>query len=208
MYLCFLIILSGVQVVPQAIIHFKDSVLVASCAFLLELSGLPASILHIDISALRRISSFYRSSDYADYRNQLMQLSPRGSALHATLTEGGDITESLARALADDYLHNDYPSTIKRKALQNDYACKPPSRTLVIFLQHLEKASLPSYADGMTCGSWLSTGNGDGVELRSQQKSASQNWNLVTIFCQMHQISLSTKYLALLARDNDWVCPC
>lgn len=135
----------------------------------------------------------------------MLQLSPRSSALHATLTEGGDITESLARALADDYLHNDYPSSIKWKALRNDYAGKPPSRTLLIFLQHLEKASLPSYADGVTCGSWLSTGNGDGIELRSQQKSASQNWNLVTIFCQMHQIPLSTKYLALLARDNDWV---
>jgi spatacsin len=59
--------------------------------------------------------------------------------------------------------------------------------------------------DGKTCGSWLLTGSGDGTELRDQQKVASQHWNLVTAFCQMHQLPLSTKYLAVLARDNDWV---
>lgn len=169
---------------------------------------MPASILQVDVAALRRISTFYRSGDYGDYRNHSVQLSPRGSALHTTLSEGGDLSESLARALADDYLHNDYPSRIKQKGLKNETHGVLPSRTLMVFLQHLEKASLPFYMDGMTCGSWLATGNGDGVELRSQQKIASQNWNLVTVFCHMHQIPLSTKYLSFLARENDWVCPC
>jgi spatacsin len=59
--------------------------------------------------------------------------------------------------------------------------------------------------DGKTCGSWLLTGIGDGTELREKQKVASQYWNLVTLFCQMHQLPLSTKYLTVLARDNDWV---
>ncbi|KAJ6768553.1 hypothetical protein OIU74_022250 [Salix koriyanagi] len=59
--------------------------------------------------------------------------------------------------------------------------------------------------DGKTCGSWLLTGIGDGTELRDQQKVASQHWNLATLFCQMHQLPLSTKYLTVLARNNDWV---
>ncbi|XP_028112522.1 uncharacterized protein LOC114310657 isoform X1 [Camellia sinensis] len=189
------------SVVPLAIMHFGDSVLVASCAFLLELCGLSASMLRIDIAALRRISSFYKPSDYSDHYRQL---SPKGSAFHSVSHED-DITDSLARALADDYLHRDSPGVIKKTGNLNAVTNRQPSRALMLVLQHLEKVSLPLLFDGKTCGSWLLSGNGDGAELRSQQKIASQHWNLVTVFCQMHQISLSTKYLALLARDNDWV---
>ncbi|CAL5368142.1 unnamed protein product [Camellia sinensis] len=189
------------SVVPLAIMHFGDSVLVASCAFLLELCGLSASMLRIDIAALRRISSFYKPSDYSDHYRQL---SPKGSAFHSVSHED-DITDSLARALADDYLHHDSPGVIKKTGNLNAVTNRQPSRALMLVLQHLEKVSLPLLFDGKTCGSWLLSGNGDGAELRSQQKIASQHWNLVTVFCQMHQISLSTKYLALLARDNDWV---
>ncbi|KAI8029134.1 hypothetical protein LOK49_LG01G02035 [Camellia lanceoleosa] len=189
------------SVVPLAIMHFGDSVLVASCAFLLELCGLSASMLRIDIAALRRISSFYKSSDYSDHYRQL---SPKGSAFHSVSHED-DITDSLARALADDYLHRDSPGVTKKTGNSNAVTNRQPSRALILVLQHLEKVSLPLLFDGKTCGSWLLSGNGDGAELRSQQKIASQHWNLVTVFCQMHQISLSTKYLALLARDNDWV---
>ncbi|KAF5960350.1 hypothetical protein HYC85_001559 [Camellia sinensis] len=168
------------MVVPLAIMHFGDSVLVASCAFLLELCGLSASMLRIDIAALRRISSFYKPSDYSDHYRQL---SPKGSAFHSV----------------------DSPGVIKKTGNLNAVTNRQPSRALMLVLQHLEKVSLPLLFDGKTCGSWLLSGNGDGAELRSQQKIASQHWNLVTVFCQMHQISLSTKYLALLARDNDWV---
>ncbi|CBI21531.3 unnamed protein product, partial [Vitis vinifera] len=189
------------SVTPLAIIHFEDSVLVASCAFLLELCGLSASMLRIDIAALRRISSFYKSSEYTEHYRQL---SPKGSALHAVSHEV-DITNSLAQALADDYVGHDGSSIVKQKGTPNSVTSKRPSRALMLVLQHLEKVSLPLMADGKSCGSWLFSGNGDGAELRSQQKAASQHWNLVTVFCQMHQIPLSTKYLGLLARDNDWV---
>ncbi|KAK9272701.1 hypothetical protein L1049_003078 [Liquidambar formosana] len=189
------------SVMPLAIMHFEDSVLVASCAFLLELCGLSASMLRVDVAALRRISSFSKSSEYNEH---YVQLSPKGSAFHAVSHEG-DVTNSLAQALADDYLHHDTASIIKKKGSPNLVTSKRPSRALMLVLQHLEKASLPLMADGKTSGSWLLSGNGDGTELRSQQKAASQHWNLVTVFCQKHQIPLSTRYLAVLARDNDWV---
>jgi len=180
--------------------HFEDSVFVASCAFLLELCGSSASMLRIDIAALRRISSFYKSTEINE---NFRQLSPKVSAFHATSRES-DITQSLARALADDYLHQDSAIKTKPKGTPNSVTSKQASRALMLVLQHLEKASLP-VMEGNTCGSWLLSGNGNGTELRSQQKAASQHWNLVTVFCQMHQLPLSTKYLAVLARDNDWV---
>ncbi|ONI01941.1 hypothetical protein PRUPE_6G168600 [Prunus persica] len=189
------------SVMPLAIINFEDSVLVASCALFLELCGFSASMLRIDIAALRRMSSFYKSSENIE---SLKQLSTKGSAFHA-VSHGSDLTESLARALADEHLHQDNSSTAKQKGASNLAAGKQPSRALMLVLQHLEKASLPPMVDGKTCGSWLLSGNGDGIELRSQQKAASHHWNLVTIFCQMHHLPLSTKYLSVLARDNDWV---
>ncbi|CAB4299351.1 unnamed protein product [Prunus armeniaca] len=115
---------------PLAIINFEDSVLVASCALFLELCGFSASMLRIDIAALRRMSSFYKSSENIE---SLKQVSTKGSAFHA-VSHGSDITESLARALADEHLHQDNST--------------------------LEKASLPPMVDGKTCGSWLLSGNG------------------------------------------------
>ncbi|XP_057774546.1 uncharacterized protein LOC130993606 isoform X2 [Salvia miltiorrhiza] len=187
------------SVIPLAIQHFDDSVLVASCAFLLELCGLSASTLRMDIAALRRISSFYKSAE----NNQYRQLSPRSPAFLQPPVEV-DVTESIARALADDYLHK-YSSSVMQKGDRNNSVLNQPSRALLLVLQHLEKSSLPLSSNGMTCGSWLSSGNGNGADLRSQQKATSQHWQLVTAFCQMHNIPLSTKYLAVLARDNDWV---
>ncbi|KAE7998209.1 hypothetical protein FH972_002775 [Carpinus fangiana] len=181
------------SVMPLAVMHFEDSVLVASCAFLLELCGLSASMLGIDIAALRRISSFYKSSEINE---NLRQRSPKGSAFHAVSHES-DIAESLAQALADDYLHQDGVTITKPKGTPNSFTSKRPSRALMLVLQHLEMASLPMMVDGNTCGSWLLSGNGNGIELRSQQKAASQHWNLITVFCRMHQLPLSTKYLAV-----------
>ncbi|KAL3818833.1 hypothetical protein ACJIZ3_004738 [Penstemon smallii] len=187
------------SVIPLAIEHFDDTVLVASCAFLLELCGLSASTLQVDVAALRRISSFYKSADNNHYR----QMSPKGSVFYQTTVEV-DITESLARALADDYLHES-SSNIMQKGDRNNGIYHQPSRALLLVLQHLERASLPLPSNRVTCGSWLSSGNGDGADLRSHQKAVSQHWQLITTFCQMHSIPLSTKYLAVLARDNDWV---
>ncbi|XP_075084415.1 uncharacterized protein LOC107760795 [Nicotiana tabacum] len=189
------------SVVPLAIVHFADSVLVASCAFLLELCGLSPGTLQIDVAALRRIASFNKSGPCS---NHFKQPSPRSSSFHSN-TYDNNITESLARGLADDYCQNDWFNQANQKSDQFTTCGRQPSRALMLVLQHLETASLPSSADGVTCGSWLLTGNGDGVELRSQQKSASEHWNLVTTFCQAHQIPVSTRYLAILARDNDWV---
>lgn len=188
------------SVMPLAIMHFEDSVLVASCAFLLELCGLSPSMLQVDIAALRRISLFFKSTDY----DHSVQSSFKGSAFLPTSLEG-DITGSLARALAEYYLKNYNTGTVKEKDKQGSTSSKQSNRALVLVLQNLEKASLPSLASGETCGSWLMSGNGDGSELRSQQKAASQHWSLVTDFCKMHQIPMSTKYLAVLAKDNDWV---
>ncbi|KAL3647014.1 hypothetical protein CASFOL_009186 [Castilleja foliolosa] len=186
-------------VIPLAIEHFEDTLLVASCTFLLELCGIPAGILRVDIAALRRISSFYKSSDI----NHYSQLSPRDSLFYATPV-GVDVTKSLARALADDYLHR-CSSNIIQNGDKNNNTCNQPSRALLLVLQHLEKASLPLVSNGVSCGSWLSSGNGDWSDLRSQQKATSHQWQLVTAFCQMHNIPISTKYLTVLARDNDWV---
>ncbi|KAL5999631.1 hypothetical protein ACLOJK_037916 [Asimina triloba] len=187
------------KVMPLAVLHYDDSALVGSCAFLLELCGLSASTLRVDIAALRRISFFYKSIDYND---QYKHLSPRGSAFHAIANED-NLTISLARALAEDYQHSDNLKHWKRDTLRNGANKKPP-RAVMAVLQHLEKASLPVLDGGNTCGSWLSSGIGDGAKFRSQQKDSSQHWNLVTTFCRLHHLPLSTKYLALLAKDNDW----
>ncbi|KAK8653527.1 hypothetical protein V6N13_127522 [Hibiscus sabdariffa] len=186
------------SVPPLAITHFEDNVLVASCAFLLELCGLSASTLQVDVASLRRISFFYKS---IQNKEKSRQLSSRGSAFHAAMHDDS-IMESLARALADECMHGD---NSKQRGSLISVSSKQPSRALMLVLQHLEKASLPQLVEGKTCGSWLLTGNGDGTELRSQQKAASQYWSMVTLFCQIHQLPLSTKYLAVLARDNDWV---
>lgn len=174
----------------------------ASCAFLLELCGLPAATIQIDVAALRRISSFHKSGDNADHYRQL---NTRNSSFHSTID--GDISESLARALADYYRHHDCLGCGSQKDNRSSISGGHQSQALMLVLQHLEKASLPLATGGVTCGSWLMTGNGDGVELRSQQKAASQRWNLVIAFCHAHHIPLSTKYLAVLAKDNDWVNP-
>ncbi|KAJ8769555.1 hypothetical protein K2173_005158 [Erythroxylum novogranatense] len=189
------------SVIPLAVTHFEDSVLVASCAFLLELCGLSASMLRVDVAALRRISSFYKLKEKND---KFSQFSPKGSTFHL-MSHEGDMVESLAQSLADEYLHADRPNDAKLKRSVNSLTSKQSSRALMLILQNLEKASLPVMMEGNTCGSWLLTGCDDGTELRAQQKVASQYWSLVTIYCQMHQLPLSTKYLALLARDNDWV---
>ncbi|KAK9110552.1 hypothetical protein Sjap_018612 [Stephania japonica] len=190
------------SVLPLAVLHFQDTVLVASCALLLELCGLSARMIQVDIAALRRISSFCEVSELDEH---FKHLSPKGSAFN-TMPQEGDIALSLAHALADDYLHQENISVTEQNGATNGVASlKKPSRALLSVLNHLEKASLPLMTEGNTCGSWLKSGVGNGSEFRSEQKAASQKWSLVSSFCQMHHMPLSTKYLAVLAKDNDWV---
>ncbi|KAJ8447051.1 hypothetical protein Cgig2_033620 [Carnegiea gigantea] len=186
------------SVVPLAITHYQDPVLVASCAFLLELCGLSASILRVDVAALNRIHSFYKSN----LTEQQKQLLSNGATLHSASSDA-TVADSLAQALADYYLRSEN-GLIKREGTQKPVPQQQPSPLMVV-LQHLEKASILMSGGEKTCGSWLLCGEGDGNELRSQQKAASQHWKLVTVFCQMHQLPFSTVYLASLARDNDWV---
>ncbi|KAJ1264321.1 hypothetical protein BS78_09G254700 [Paspalum vaginatum] len=195
------------SVAPLAITNFEDSTLVASCIFLLELCGLCANMLRLDIAALRRISSYYKSYQLQQ-NNKFDLLSPRAPELHVQ-SHGADIAPALARALAEDYVQSDH-----LHVLEHNQTSVAPKRTpkreqtpqpLIAILQHLEKASLPSLEEGKTCGFWLLTGVGNASLYRSQQNEASQRWNLVTEFCQAHHLPQSTKYLALLANDNDWV---
>ncbi|XXG85305.1 hypothetical protein AAC387_Pa11g0408 [Persea americana] len=104
---------SSFEVLPLAVLHFENTVLVVSCAFLLVLCGLSASMLRVDVAALWRISSFYKSTKYSKHYNHL---SPKGSAFHAVSHEV-DLTVSLARALADDYQHHNKFSLMGKMVL-------------------------------------------------------------------------------------------
>lgn len=195
------------SVPPLAITNFEDSTLVASCIFFLELCGLCANMLRLDIAALRRISSYYKSIQLQQNTNFDIS-SPRAPELHVQ-SHGADIALALAQALAEDYVQSDHLHVLEhnqtlgvpKRASKRELLPQP----LTAILQHLEKASLPSLEDGKTCGYWLQTGNDNASLYRSQQNEASQHWNLVTEFCRAHHLPQSTKYLALLANDNDWV---
>ncbi|XP_042376004.1 uncharacterized protein LOC121969811 isoform X2 [Zingiber officinale] len=193
--------LSLSSVASLAVTRFEDSVLVSSCSFLLELCGLSASMLRVDIAALRRISSCYNSFEHNAHYDQV---SPKGSAFRS-VSHDGQLTASLARALADDYVRREHLKISKKGDASESIIKDKPSVALMTILHHLEKASLPFLADENTCGSWLVSGVGNGLEFRAKQKESSQQWSLVTKFCQMHQLPMSTRYLSLLANDNDWV---
>jgi spatacsin len=107
---------------------------------------------------------------------------------------------NLAKELADEYIKFDYLE------INNQNQKMPPSKTLVKILHYLEEASLPVIEEEDNCGSWLKSGTGDASQLRSKQSEASRYWSLVIDFCQVHRLPISTKYLALLASNNDWVC--
>lgn len=161
--------------VPLAIRSFDDSSVVTSCGFFFELCGISFEMLHLDINALRRISSKYGLADKT-------------------------LALNLAKELAEEYIKYDYLeiNSQNQKMLL--------SKTLVNILHYLEEASLPVIEEEDNCGTWLKTGTGDASHLRSKQSKASRYWSLVIDFCQVHHLPISTKYLALLASNNDWVC--
>ncbi|KAL3688215.1 hypothetical protein R1sor_014524 [Riccia sorocarpa] len=192
-------------VAPLAITNYENPVVVAACAFFLELCGLSANLLRLDVAALKRISEYCKVHDQID-------AIPSGSGTTATRETttrtkayGAEMASMLAQALADEYLN----AGVEILSFKADGRSRRPSKTLITVLQYLEKASLKDEsmrrADGSTPGSWLMSGQGDGSQLRAMQRAMSERWSLVTAFCRAHHLPLSTVYLAALARDNDWL---
>lgn len=185
---------------PLAVLHFEDPVLVASCAFLMELCGVSASMLRVDVAVLQQISYFYKSTGFKGLINSALPTTSDHPRANDT-----NIAFNLAQALADDY-HRLY--AIQRdgkRASGLTEVSQRPSLALITIVRYLEKACLPSSSAGDSCGTWLLNGKGNGTECRSQQKAASCRWNLVMTFCRMHNLPPSTNYLCVLANDNDWV---
>lgn len=177
--------------------NFENSVVVASCASFLELCGLPATMLRVDVAALCRIAAFCKASDMPDSQGDR-------SSMHVN-----DEAGSLARALADEYMETGVAIlTPKKVDAPEKHLSRKINRVLMEVLQILEKASFTEWTKpDMSPGSWLMNGIGDGFQLRSQQRESSERWSLVTTFCNIHQLPISTVYLTALARDNDWVFP-
>ena len=176
------------QVLPIAIRHYEDTVVVAACVSFLELCGLSAQLLQVDVAALNRITSYLKEQGHGESGKY----------------EGLDYARSLARALAEEY------ATAGLGVLNGKVSANQrPWKALLILLPLLEKATLRHDAlkkVQSNAGAWLMNGVGDGNELRSLQRSMSERWSLVTAFCRGHQLPLSTTYLATIARYNDWVC--
>ncbi|XP_078441670.1 spatacsin carboxy-terminus protein isoform X2 [Wolffia australiana] len=187
------------SVIPLGILNFHNAGFVAGCAFLLELLGVSSSMLHIDISALQRISLYYKTRRSRAYFGQV---EPVDNIFQSLLPEDSHIAP-MAKALADNYQKViDNSAVGQRDSIEFS---NQPSGILIYVLHDLEKASLPFRNEFKSCGSWLKNGSGKGIEFRSQQKADSKHWSVVTEFCQMHGLPLSTKYLTFLAKDNDWV---
>ncbi|KAG0619567.1 hypothetical protein M758_4G148600 [Ceratodon purpureus] len=186
------------SVLPLAITNFDNIVVVTACTSFLELCGLPAQLLQVDVAALSRISSYVNNQDNKDVS---MSLKPQEAA--AGKYSKGDLMKSLIQGLAEEYTTSGI-GILNGKLVTSSR----PRKSLMVILQLLESASL-SY-DGLkklesNAGAWLMNGVGDGAELRAVQRSMSERWSLVTAFCRGHQLPLSTTYLATIARFNDWV---
>lgn len=178
-----------------AISNFENSITVAACSLFLELCGVSAQMLRVDIAVLQRIAKYLRVKEQRDWASSTGTNQPQVKL---------PSTVSLVRALTEEYATHSikYPVGDLSKS-------KSKSHTgLITTLQMLEKATLSDYIpktiDG-TPGSWLSNAAGNGDELRELQRSLSEQWSLVTAFCRGHGLPLSTTYLVVLARDNDWV---
>ncbi|XP_024514946.1 spatacsin [Selaginella moellendorffii] len=104
-------------------------------------------------------------------------------------SSGEDVSNYLAESLSNSYT-------------ETGVAGEADKRCTSLILEHLERASMTGEdANGL----WLKTGEGNGQELRTSQMSMSERWSLVTAFCRVHHLALSTVYLTHLAGDDDWV---
>ena len=199
MQLLHLVSVSMIQVLPLAIAHYENEVEVAACASFLELCGLSAHILQVDVAALGRITNYLKEQEQSEYTSA--DRAAQGAAFAVELSRV-DITRSLCQALADEYRINGL-DIITGKA-----ANRRPCKVLMEILKLLEEASLKYVGTKKvecTAGTWLMNGVGDGTELRAVQRCMSERWSLVTSFCRGHQLPLNTMYLKTLAKDNDWV---
>lgn len=183
------------QIYPFALSNFENSTIAAACSLFLELCGVSAQMLRVDIAALQRIAKYLRAKEQRDWA------SSTGTNLSQ---EKSSSIISLVRALTDEYGTNT-STTFGTESPKSE--CKS-NAGLATTLQMLEQATLMEYdsktANG-TSGSWLLNAAGNGDEFRELQRSLSEQWSLVTAFCRGHELPLSTTYLVTLARKNDWV---
>ena len=172
--------------------NFENPVVVAAASSFLELCGFPAIMLRVDVAVLSRISSFCKFKGSADIHEDF------------SIMFENDLAGSLARVLADEYREAGVAVLLPKKI--NMHSNGKPSKILLTILQILEKASLMEAVENdASPGAWLFNGMENGSELRHQQWESSERWSLVTTFCNVHQLPVSTAYLTVLARDNDWV---
>ncbi|CAM6098196.1 unnamed protein product [Calypogeia fissa] len=195
------------SVIPAVVMDFDNSAVVAAFALFVELCGLSANLLRVDIAALRRISSYSKSLSHLS--NNVGTVSGRNTtSAWDTFSGGGDVTGSLAAGLADDYVRTGVSALSSFSADKRHYN-RRSGKSYSTISQLLEKASLKDEGrkrvEGGSSGAWLFDGQGDGLLLRTMQWSASESWSLVTAFCRAHGLPFSTTYLEILARDNDWV---
>lgn len=167
----------------------------AACSLFLELCGVSAQLLRVDVAALQRIAKYLRAKEQRDWASSTgtNQSQERSSSI-----------VSLVRALADEYDTN----TITTFGTQSSKSKSKSNTGLATALQMLEQAILMDYGSKTstgTSGSWLLNAAGNGDEFRESQRSLSEQWSLITAFCRGHELPLSTTYLLTLARDNDWV---
>jgi hypothetical protein len=112
------------QVLPIAIRHYEDTVVVAACVSFLELCGLSAQLLQVDVAALNRITSYFKEQGYG-----VDSLSAGLQRLKSRKYEGFDYARSMSEhwSLVTSScrghqlpLSTTYLATIAR---YNDYVC-------------------------------------------------------------------------------------
>jgi spatacsin len=184
------------QILGFTIIHYDDAVVVASCVCFLELCGLSAHLLQVDVAALCRIAKYLQDQNSEGLPPDVQGSTPMTKVYRA------DVVGSLSQALADEYTSAGI-GMLSGKGFASRRPCKVYTRILQLLEKTLEYEG-PKKVEN-TAGTWLLNAVGDGTELRAVQRSMSERWSLVTAFCRGHQLPLSTTYLAALARDNDWV---
>uniref|UniRef100_A9U2Z6 Predicted protein n=1 Tax=Physcomitrium patens TaxID=3218 RepID=A9U2Z6_PHYPA len=185
------------SVLPLAITSFENINVVAACVTFIELCGLSAQLLQVDVAVLSRISFYIRDQEHKDG-----SLNLGSQEIAANEYARAVLMRSLVEGLAEEYT-NAGIGILNGKVVANTR----PREPLMAILRLLEKSSLNH--DGLkklesNAGAWLMNGVGDGAELRTVQRSMSSRWSLVTAFCRGHQLPLSTTYLATIARYNDW----
>ncbi|GAQ85863.1 hypothetical protein KFL_002580120 [Klebsormidium nitens] len=190
------------EAVPLAIRAFDDTRVTSACCAFLELCGVPAAELRVDLRALQRAQRQGAAGDTED--SDGAQLAPLASVL----------SEAYSASIED-------ASADVRKVPPPQGTCQ----AVLNLLERLEGATLSTLAederptsprsrwgrekraskDRGTAGQWLRDGDGEGENRRAAQMETSERWELVTAFCAAHGLPPSAAYLRQLARDDDWL---